>query len=66
MDLPRNFSKEEIIEGLKAGRTLVVDRKDCPELRDLIELEAQGLVTSDLRTMEYQYSRVEFTWCGPK
>lgn len=45
MTCPRNFTREEIIAGLKAGRTLVVDRRDAPELADLLELEEQGLVT---------------------
>lgn len=36
MDCPRKLSKEQMIVGLKSGRTLMVDRKDAPELIDLL------------------------------
>ena len=52
----RNFTKEQIIEGLKAGRTFNVDRSDAPELEDLRELERQGLVTSKLKEIDDQSS----------
>ena len=29
---PRNFTRDELIAGLKTGRTMCVDRKDAPEL----------------------------------
>lgn len=47
-ECPRNLTKDQIIAGLKAGRSLMVDRRDAPELEDLLELEAEGLVTSKL------------------
>ena len=46
MNCPRNFTKEQMIEGLKAGRTLNVDRKDAPELDDLLELGAGRVVVN--------------------
>ncbi len=61
-DCPRNFTKDQIIEGLKAGRTLNVDRSDAPELEDLRELEKQGLVTSELKDIDEQSSVLEFRW----
>lgn len=42
MTCKRNMTKEQIIEGLKAGHVLSVDRRDAPELDDLFELERQG------------------------
>ena len=37
-DCPRNFSREEIVAGLKAGRRLMQDRRDAPEWDDLMLL----------------------------
>ena len=45
-DCPRVLTRDEMIAGLKAGRTLNVDRRDAPELPELLEMEAQGLVES--------------------
>ena len=61
-DCPRNFTKEQIIEGLKAGRTFNVDRRDAPELVDLWEMEAQGLVVSRLVQIDEQSSVLKFRW----
>lgn len=61
-DCPRNLSKEQIIEGLKAGRSLMVDRRDAPELQDLLELERQGLVESKLIEFDEQSSALRFRW----
>lgn len=61
-DCPRVFSKDEIIAGLKAGRTFNVDRRDAPELPDLRDLERQGLVKSRLIVIDEQSSVLKFTW----
>lgn len=61
-DCPRNFSKEQIVAGLKAGRTFVVDRRDAPELEDLLELEKQELVTSEFVVHDEQSSALKFRW----
>jgi len=37
-----------MIAGLRAGRKLCVDRRDAPELPELMELEREGLVESRL------------------
>jgi hypothetical protein len=58
----RNFTKEQIIEGLKAGRVFCVDRIDAPEIADLQELEAQGLVTSELVIIDEQSSVQKYRW----
>jgi hypothetical protein len=61
-DCPRVLSKEQIIAGLKAGRTLCVDRRDTPELADLKELEQQGLVSSQFIEIDEQSSVLKFRW----
>jgi hypothetical protein len=48
---PRRLTKEQMIAGLKSGKTLVVDRRDAPELPELLEMERAGLVES--RFVEY-------------
>ena len=65
-DCPRMFTKEQMIEGLKAGKCLRVDRKDAPELPELLEMEEQGLVRSKLVEVDEQYSYRAFWWAGPK
>ena len=40
---PRVFTKEQMIAGLKSGKTFVVDRCDAPELPELLEMERAGL-----------------------
>jgi hypothetical protein len=62
MDCPRVLTKEQLIAGLKAGRTVNVDRRDAPELQDLLELERQGLVTSRLVQIDEQSSVLKFKW----
>lgn len=62
MTCQRNFTKEQIIEGLKAGRTFCVDRRDAPELDDLFELERQGLVTQELVQTGSQSSVARWRW----
>src|ERR1700720_743780 len=49
---PRVFTKEQMIAGLKSGKTFVVDRCDAPELPELLEMERAGLVES--RFVEYE------------
>jgi hypothetical protein len=61
-DCPRVMSKEELERGLKAGRTVVVDRGDAPELVDLLEWERQGLVKSKLVEYDEQSSALKFWW----
>jgi len=62
MTCKRNFSLNEMIEGLKAGRTLCLDRIDAPELEDLQELERQGLVVSKLVCIDDQCSVMKYRW----
>lgn len=58
----RNMTREQMIEGLKSGKTLNVDRCDAPELPELWELEKQGLVTSKLKEIDEQSSVLKFRW----
>lgn len=58
---------KEAIAGLKAGRTLVVDRKDCPILPELLKMVDEGKLESTF--VEYdQGSAIKFKWktecCG--
>lgn len=62
MDCPRTLTKDRMIEGLKAGRTLNVDRRDAPELADLLDMEREGLVTSRLVEIDDQSSILKFRW----
>lgn len=62
---PRNFTKEQLVTGLKAERTLVLDRRDAPELNDLLELERQGLVTQKLVSFDEQSSAIKWRWKHP-
>jgi len=61
-DCPGNLTRDQIIEGLKSGRVLCVDRRDAPELEDLYDLQAQGLVSSALVSVDEQYSALKFWW----
>jgi len=64
MNCPRNMTKEQMIAGLKAGRTLMMDRRDAPEFNDLLELQALGLVTSELVQFDEQSSALRWRWAG--
>ncbi len=64
-DCPRNMTKEQMIAGLKAGRTLILDRKDAPEFVDLLELQILGLVTSELIEFDEQSSALKWRWKRP-
>lgn len=61
-DCPRNFTVDQIIEGLKSGRTFCVDRNDAPELQDLLALQEQGLVTQTIKRIDEQSSVAKFRW----
>ena len=61
-ECPRILSRADIIAGLKAGRTLVIDRRDAPELQDLLELEREGKVTQELVQFDEQSSGIKWRW----
>jgi hypothetical protein len=62
MTCRRNLTKDQIIAGLKAGRTLVMDRRDAPEFEDLLDLERQGLVTQQFVEIDDQSSAIKWRW----
>lgn len=62
MNCPRVLTKEQMIEGLKRGRRLRVDRCDAPELSELEAMQREGLVVSELVEVDEQYSYREFAW----
>jgi hypothetical protein len=61
-DCPRTMTREEMEEGLRAGRKLRVDRRDSPELLDLQDMLDEGLITATLVEVDEQYSYFEFEW----
>lgn len=62
---PRKVSREDLIKGLQAGRTACIDRKDAPELQDLLQLENEGLVVSEFIHIDDQSSVLKFRWAQP-
>lgn len=56
------MTREEIVTGLKAGRTLVIDRRDVPELQVCLALEAEGLVTQEFVQYDEQSAAIKFGW----
>jgi len=57
-----NITLDDAIAGLKAGRTLVIDRKDAPLLPDMLRLESEGKVTSEFIEYDEQGSLIKFRW----
>jgi len=51
-----------MIAGLRARRTLCVDRKDAPELLELLRTGSAGLVESRLVEIDEQSSVLKFRW----
>lgn len=62
MSCPRNFTRDQIITGLKSGKTLVMDRRDAPEFADLLDLEREGLVTQQPVDIDEQASAIRWRW----
>jgi len=56
------MTREEIVEGLKAGHTLCVVRKDVPEAPIISDLIREGLVTTEIVQMEEQSSMMKVRW----
>lgn len=54
----------EIMAGLKAGKTLCVDRKDFPHLSWLLKLAEQGVLVAELVQMDSQSSVMKFRIAG--
>ncbi len=57
--------QEEILAGLKSGRTLIVQRKDDPNLPFLMELHSQGLINMEMVDIDSQSSCMRITWNAP-
>ncbi len=62
MTCKRNFTKDQLIAGLKAGKTLCMDRRDAPEVDDLLDLERQGLVTQEFIILDEQSTVIKWRW----
>lgn len=56
------MTREEIIAGLKAGRTLCCDRRDAPDLPIVMDLQNEGLVTTELVQLDEQSSVLKVRW----
>jgi hypothetical protein len=52
------MTREEILNGLKSGKTLVIDRSDAPELKIVMKLQDEGYVTTELRQIDDQSSQL--------
>ena len=55
-------SRGDIIAGLMAGKTLVIDRKDSPALPIVMELEQEGLVEFKFVQYDEQSSALRVRW----
>lgn len=54
-----DLSREEILEGLRAGRVLCIDRRDSPTLPTVMKMQEEGLVTTVLIQIDEQSSVLE-------
>jgi hypothetical protein len=54
------MTRDEILEGLRAGRTLVVDRRDAPALPIALGLVEEGLAVSEFVQYDEQSSALKF------
>lgn len=50
------MTREEILDGLRAGKTLCIDRRDSPALPIVMDLQAEGLATTELVQQDEQSS----------
>ena len=55
------MTREELLFGFQAGRSLIVDRKDSPVLPLLWEMEREGLIVSELVQYDEQSSALRFS-----
>lgn len=56
----REISRDEVLAGVQAGRTLVIQRKDDPNLPMLMEMQEEGLIVSELKQLDEQSSILKF------
>jgi hypothetical protein len=55
-------TRDEIEAGLRAGRTLIIDRKDAEELPIVMEMQNEGIVTTELVQHDEQSSSLRVKW----
>lgn len=60
------MTREELEAGLKAGKTLLVPRRDAPELAIILELQEEGKVTTKVLQVDEQSSLLQVRWAGPR
>lgn len=58
------MTREEVEAGLKAGKTLVIERKDSPVVPIVQELDREGLVETELVQHDEQSSSLRVKWKG--
>lgn len=51
-----DLSREEIMAGLRAGKTLCIDRRDSPTLPTVLQMEREGQVVTELVQLDEQSS----------
>ncbi len=55
------LTRDELLVGFRAGRKLIVDRKDVPVLPLLLEMEREGLIVSEFIQYDEQSSALRFS-----
>ncbi len=55
-------TRDEIITGLKAGRTLCIDQRTAPELEIVRALEKEDLVSCHLINIDEQSTVLKVRW----
>lgn len=53
------MDRDEILDGLRKGRTLNINRRDSPVLPIVLELEREGLVTTEIVQIDSQSSEMK-------
>jgi hypothetical protein len=60
----REWSRDELLEGLEAGRTLIVQRRDDPNLPLIQSLEREGLAETRMFQIDEQSSVLKVRKAG--
>jgi len=57
------MTKQEMIDGLKAGGVLFIDVNSAPEIKQAVgDLQDDGLVWARFEIVDDSYSRYRITW----
>lgn len=56
------MTKEQMVAGMIRGRRLMVDRRDAPELPELLALVEEGFVEFEFVIFDEQSTALRFKW----